>query len=494
MTAHPEALAGARPEEAQRPAQRTARNAVVALLVKELADHLHGRRFLVGGGVCILLFALTGFIRLQDMRNAQQERNAFLQRWSPSVEEQIDRDEAIQVENTRSVSPLSILSVGLEPITPFRFTSTKEGLRFGEARGARNTIDALFGYLDLTFVVGVLLSLLAIALTFDGICGERSQGTLAVLLSYPVRRSTVLMVKVASSMVVLTACFIPAFFGVMLLTAAVSGNVMNAGHWVLYALMTLLYLLVFVCAGLAVSSIVKRPADAALICLAVWVTLVFVAPRVVGIVVNMIHPPTKAVALMLKEDEQLSQLRSANRRDLQKAFENFLDNSGKPTAQEDFSKARKEAVNDFQSKRRQLLTRIWDEQDREEARREKEIERFSLVTPTAMFNHAAAELSWTGYQQRKHFIAQSRVYDQQIGRKLAESRQGFFAPTGGGRGNAMVTKDDVKPYLIPFESTWASSKEIVQTTWLPLLMMAMFAAFFFSVGYLAFLRLDVRVW
>lgn len=489
MTAHPEAIAEARP----RAAKRTT-SPVAALLIKELADHLHGRRFFVGAGVCILLFALTGFIRLQDLRNAQQERNAFLQRWTPSVEEQIDRDEAIQVENTRSVSPLSILSVGLEPITPFRFTSTKEGLRFGEARGARNTIDALFGYLDLTFVVGVLLSLLAIALTFDAICGERSQGTLAVLLSYPVRRSTVLLVKVLSSMVVLGVCFIPAFFGVMLMTNAVSGNIMNPSHWLLYALLTLLYLLVFVCAGLAVSSVVRRPADAALICLAVWVTLVFVAPRAVGIVVNMIHPPTKAVALMLKEDEMLSQLRSQNRRDLQKAFESFLDNAAKPTAQEDFSKARKQAVDDFQTRRRQMLARIWDEQDREESQREKQIERLSLVTPTAMFNHAAAELSWTGYQQRKHFIDQSRVYDQQIGRRLAESRQSFFAPTGGGRGNAMVTKDDVKPYMIPFESTWAASREIVQTTWLPLLMLATFAAFFFSIGYIAFLRMDVRVW
>ena len=491
MTAHPEVVAGAHPQEAR---AAKSKSAVSALLVKELADHLHGRRFLVGAGVCILLFALTGFIRLQDLRNAQQERNAFLQRWTPSVEEQIERDEAIQVENTRSVSPLSILSVGLEPITPFRFTSTKEGLRFGEARGARNTIDALFGYLDLTFVVGVLLSLLAIALTFDGICGERSQGTLAVLLSYPVRRSTVLWVKVLSSMIVLTVCFIPAFFGVMLLTNAVAGNVMNPAHWLLYALLTLLYLLVFVCAGLAVSSVVRRPADAALICLAVWVALVFVAPRAVGIVVNMIHPPTKAVALMLKEDEQLSQLRSQNRKDLQKAFENFLDNASKPTAQEDFSKARKEAINDFQTRRRQMLARVWDEQDREEAQREKQIERFSLITPTAMFNHAAAELSWTGYTQRKHFIDQSRVYDEQIGRKLAESRQSFFAPTGGGRGNAMVTKDDVKPYMLPFESTWAASREIVQTTWLPLLMIATFAAFFFTIGYISFLRMDVRVW
>ncbi len=491
MTAHPEAVAAAQAHEGTR---KRATSAVAALLIKELADHLHGRRFFVGAGVCILLFALTGFIRLQDLRNAQQERNAFLQRWSPSVEEQIDRDEAIQVENTRSVSALSILSVGLEPITPFRFTSTKEGLRFGEARGARNTIDALFGYLDLTFVVGVLLSLLAIALTFDAICGERSQGTLAVLLSYPVRRSTVLLVKVLSSMIVLTVCFLPAFFGVMLTAGAVTGNVMNGRHWTLYALLTLLYLLVFVCAGLAVSSVVRRPADAALICLAVWVALVFVAPRAVGIVVNMIHPPTRAVALMLKEDELLSQLRSQNRRDLQKAFESFLDNASKPTAQEDFSKARKQAVDDFHDKRRQLLARIWDEQDREEAQREKQIERFSLVTPTAMFNHAAAELSWTGYQQRKHFIDQSRVYDQQIGRKLAESRQSFFAPTAGGRGNAMVTKDDVRPYLIPFESTWAASRDIVQTTWLPLLMLAMFAAFFFTIGYIGFLRLDVRVW
>jgi ABC-type transport system involved in multi-copper enzyme maturation permease subunit len=470
------------------------RSAVGALLTKELADHLHGRRFYVGAAVCVLLFALTAFIRLQDLRNAQQERNAFLQRWIPSVEEQIDRDEAIQVENTRSVSPLTILSVGLEPITPFRFTSTKEGLRFGEARGARNTIDALFGYLDLTFVVGVLLSLLAIALTFDAICGERSQGTLAVMLSYPVRRSTVMLVKVAANMIVLGACFLPAYVAVMVLTGILGGSMMNATHWLLYGVLSLLYLLVFVCAGLAVSAVVRRPADAALGCLAVWVALVFVAPRAVGIAVNLLYPPTRAVELMLKEDETISQLRSEYMKRQQAAFATFVENRDNPTANEDFTRERKEAADDFHTKRQATLKRLWEEQDREEALRERQIELFSLVTPTALFNHGAAELSWTGFQQRKHFIDESRTYDEQIGRKLAESRQAFFAPTSGNTGSAMVSKDNVRPYLIPFESTWASSGDITATVWLPLFMLATFAAFFFAAGYVAFLRMDVRVW
>src|SRR5207247_2895328 len=120
-----------------------------------------------------------------DLRAADREQRMFVQRWLPSIREQLARDEVVEVENTRAMSPLSTLSIGLEPVIPFRFASTKEGLRFGQGRGSTNPLDVLLGYLDITFIVSTVLSLLALTFTFDSISGEKVQGTLSFLLSYP---------------------------------------------------------------------------------------------------------------------------------------------------------------------------------------------------------------------------------------------------------------------------------------------------------------------
>ena len=474
------------------PSSRSAAAGALRWLIrKELWENLHGYRFYLGASMVFVLCALATMVRLTDLRQAHYERNAFLQRWIPSVEEQLERDEVVQVENTRGISPLTILSVGLEPIMPFRFTSTKEGLRFGETRSARNAVDALFGFLDLTFVVGVLLSLLALALTFDSICGERANGTLPMVLSYPVPRWTILLAKIAGNAGVLLVCFIPSFLLSMVITAVYGNGIENVSHWLLYAAAAILYLLCFVVIGTAISAMTRRPTDAALLSLFVWVLCVFITPRIVALAVNQFNPPTRGVELAIKEDEMVSKLRVEYQRRQQQAFDAFLAAGETQSANEDFNRSRREAAEELATKRRELVGRLWDEQAREEKARERLVNIFSFFSPTAMFNQAAAELAWTGYRQREHFVRESRNYDERIGRKLAESRQSFYGKANGGRVGALIIKDEIKPYLIPFKGTLAPSRDIRPVVLAPLIMLATVAALCFLAGYSAFIRISV---
>jgi ABC-type transport system involved in multi-copper enzyme maturation permease subunit len=473
---------------ASRPA---ATGALRWLIRKELWENLHGYRFYLGASMVFVLCALATVVRLTDLRQAHYERNAFLQRWIPSVEEQLERDEVIQVENTRAVSPLAVLSVGLEPVMPFRFTSTKEGLRFGETRSARNVVDALFGFLDLTFVVAVLLSLLALALTFDSICGERANGTLPMVLSYPVPRWVILLAKITGNASVLLICFIPSFLLTMLITAFYGTGIENFGHWALYATAAILYLLCFVVIGTAISAMSRRPTDAALVSLFVWALCVFVTPRIVALAVNQFNPPTRGVELAIKEDEMVSKLRLEFQRKQQQAFEAYLAAGETQSANEEFNRIRREAAEELATKRRELVGRLWDEQAREEKARERLVNIFSFFSPTAMFNQAAAELAWTGYRQREHFVREARHYDERIGRKLAESRQSFYGKAQGGRVGALIIKDEIKPYLVPFKGTLAPSRDIRPAVVAPIIMLATVAALCFLAGYSAFVRITI---
>jgi ABC-type transport system involved in multi-copper enzyme maturation permease subunit len=49
--------------------------------------------------------------------------------------------------------------------------------------------------IDFTLVVALLLSFLAVALGFDGICGERERGTLRQLLTNPIPRGSIILAK-----------------------------------------------------------------------------------------------------------------------------------------------------------------------------------------------------------------------------------------------------------------------------------------------------------
>lgn len=464
------------------------------LLRKELWTHMQGRRVYVGMAICFVLCLLAASVRIHDYRQAHEIRNGFLQRWIPSVEEQLERDETVQVENVRAVSPLSVLSMGLEPVIPFRFTSTKEGLRFGESRGAQNIIDALFGWLDLTFVVTVLLSLLAIAVTFDSVCGERSDGTLALLLSYPVRRSSVLLSKIVGAITVLAMGFVPALVAVMLLMLIRGVSLMSVTHWLAFGIASIAYLLVFAALGVAVSASSPRPADAALRCLLAWVLLVFVVPRGVGLAVGALRPAERAALLSLREDQALSQLKVEYSRKEQEAFDRYVEDSGRnPSANEDFMRTRKQALTDLQTRRNAILGRIWGEISAEERQRERWVLTLSLLSPTALFDQIAAELSWTGFLQRELFYEEARTWDEKIGRRLAESREIFYSGTPQRITNAIILRDNVKPYLVPFQQTWADSERALATCALPLAMLAGFGALFFTLGYNAFLRLDVRL-
>jgi ABC-type transport system involved in multi-copper enzyme maturation permease subunit len=459
---------------------------------KEVLDHTRGRRFALGATMTLALFVLASIVRVGDFRQAHQERNLFLQRWLPSVTEQLERDEIVQVENTRAISPLSILTVGLEPVVPFRFTSTKEGLRFGQSRSAQNSVDALFGYLDVTFIVSTLLSLLSIAFTFDSLCGERADGTLALMLSYPVDRRTIVIAKIAGNMIVTALCFLPAFTAVAVIAAVTGVGTIAPWHWIAYGTIALLYLLGFTAIGVAVSARGGRSADAALTSLFIWVMIVFLIPRGVALVVNYVQPPLRAVEIGLREDEAISHLRLDYTRRLDSAFHLYM---GSETAsrQDDFNQARKEAIDELRKRRRDVLARMWDEQMVDEQAREDWLRGLSVLSPSAVFQQVAAELSWTGDEQRRHFLREARTYDERIGRRLAESRDLFYSAAHGQESaHALVVHDDVKPFLIPFQPTWASSAAILSAAMLPTCMLLLFSAFAIAAADWFIERLDVR--
>ena len=338
------------------------------------------------------------------------------------------RNEPLEITSVRSASPLTPMSNGLESVLPQRFFSTKERLRFGEGRAARSTVEALAGPFDASFVIAFAFSLLAIVLTYDSISGERASGTLSLLLSYPVSRRLLFVSKAVASMTLLWIWLLGALAvlaGSMALLGLPLGNPIR---WLLMAVTAGLYLACWALLSLAVSAATRRPSVSLLVSLVLWASLVLIVPRLLPPILSRGWGAEKLVRVAVLEENENQRLRDEYRETVNHLFAKFaFAGLSDETARSEFMDAQRRAQDKLDRERHELNARIWDQQRRIESAMEDQALWLSVLSPTAMFQRAAAEIAQTGYRERELFYGAARTYYQNIGVRLAESHPTFMS-------------------------------------------------------------------
>ena len=126
---------------------------------------------------------------------------------------------------------------------------------------------------DLTTVVALVLSFLAVVLGFDAICGEREQGTLKLLLSHAVPRAHVLAAKLIGGALALWLPLALAFVLSLLILLANPDVSFSGDDWlrlgIMFLLSCLILLLVYA-VSVMVSTLTRSPATSLIICLFGW--------------------------------------------------------------------------------------------------------------------------------------------------------------------------------------------------------------------------------
>ncbi len=144
-------------------------------------------------------------------------------------------------------------------------------------------VHALFGVLDLDFIVKIVLSLCVLLLTYDSICGEKEAGTLRLYASFSVSRSKLAIAKLVGSTL---AIVVPLLFAFLLASAvlALSPSVsLQVQDWMRIVALTgvfVLYLMVFIAFGLWMSASTHRRMTAFLSLLCLWTVWIFVVPDI----------------------------------------------------------------------------------------------------------------------------------------------------------------------------------------------------------------------
>jgi len=147
---------------------------------------------------------------------------------------------------------------------------------------SENPFLKIFRHFDLTTVFQIVLSLLALLLIYDAICGEREEGTLGLILSYKVKKSRILFSKLVSGILLLSVPVLLSFIFSLLIITMIFGIGFSAFEWIrigLIVLSTLLFLVFMISTGLLISSLVPNSSVSLLLSTCLWVILCVLQPN-----------------------------------------------------------------------------------------------------------------------------------------------------------------------------------------------------------------------
>jgi ABC-type transport system involved in multi-copper enzyme maturation permease subunit len=260
------------------------------ILAREFLDSLESLRFIISTVLCVFLIVFTVYVSTDDYVDRLKDHDSALTAYA-------EDENHVFPKIYRKPQMLGIFSQGVDKHvgnmveirtweSPFRAT--------GYGWSSRETeYMASFAPIDVSFAIKFILSLLAIFLTYDAISGERESGLLKLVLSNSISRGAFLTGKLLGRFLCL---LIPLALGMIisLLFLIINPSIDLTGtDWIRTAIffgIALLYVFVFLCAGLAVSAIARSSASSLIILLTLWILAIAIYPVLSVISAEYLHP------------------------------------------------------------------------------------------------------------------------------------------------------------------------------------------------------------
>ena len=146
---------------------------------------------------------------------------------------------------------------------------------------------------DWSDIISVVLSLIAILFTFDAISSEQERGTLRLILSNSVSRSTVLLSKFLAALITISIPFLIAVLLNLFLfhtSGSISLGPSECARLGVIVLIAFVYVSIFLGLGLLISSRVSSSSTSLTILLLIWVIWVVLLPSTLGTTTSGLQP------------------------------------------------------------------------------------------------------------------------------------------------------------------------------------------------------------
>ena len=445
------------------------------IIKKEILDNITSPKFVFTFLLCTLLILLSVYTGVTNYRAEKKEYTAALALNKKNMESQPNYQSlaGIGIKISKPPQVLGTVVTGIEEavgrVAPVNIAADPNLI---DSKYSSNPVFAVFGALDLMFIVKIVLSLFAILFTYDAIVGEKEKGTLKLALSNDVPRDRLILGKAIGGYIsLLLPLLIPLLLSllILLIVPDISLGGQDWARLLLIFLMFFLYLSVFFSLGLFVSARTTRSSTSFLVLLFIWVVIVMVIPKVAVITAGQVRPIPSVHEITAKKDAFLQQIQSEG----QKGVIEWSRKNAADAAKD---------VKAYQEKFRQF---IQDYQQRRRAQQSLAIN-LSRVSPASALTFGSMTLARTGVDDFDRFLASVRaykpIYTKWINSKLGQSINFQTGET------VQIKIDDMPQHTL--EPEWLS-RSFVRT--IPdFALLTVMIIIFFVGAYVSFLHYDVR--
>ena len=380
-------------------------------------------------------------------------------------------------------SPLHFCAEGGETLLPDRVDSPSGSSRFWslkypDANINMKNVGPDVSQIDWVFIIGYILSLIALLFTFDAISGEREHGTLRLMLANAIPRHTVLIGKFLGALISTTIPFLLAVLVNLLMLSAASEVHLNIQAWGrigIILFIALLYTCLFLALGLLVSARVQRSAVSLVILLLTWVTFVVFMPSTLAALASGF---SSSIAPH-EYTERYGQSYTKLRRTWRYAWYESNDESMLRTRGEWHTKI---AVTGERLAGEYLSFKI------NQVQRARAI---TSVSPAALLQHLLEAFAGTGLDRYQQFTENVQRYAREYREFVVDMERGDPESRHIMGVREGMSQKPVSPEAVPkFEDTRNIGKDF-NTAATELLLLTLFVVVLLAGAYLAFVRVEV---
>ena len=468
---------------------------------RELYDNLNSLRFAL---TTVLLLALMVTNAVRHLR----EHPKRVQKYQDAVTESLNHLRAHADDNLyglaqdgpgnfyKKPSPLHFCANGGEPLLPDMvevkephvFTGDSAGnpilegvwsLSYPDANLQNRSVGPDVSQVDWAFIIGYVLSLLALLFTFDAFSGERERGTLRLMLANSIPRHTVLIGKFLGALLSISIPFILAVLMNLLLISTARTVHLTTEAWARLGIifcLALLYTSLFLALGLLVSTRVQRSSVSLMILLLTWVTFVVFMPSTLASIAS-------GFSSGVSFDEFWKQ-RNPVQEDLWDKYRTSL-------WSDELDDKTLRGKSDFYTEHVERSER-WDEGRLKywssQVHRARAI---TSISPAALLQHLLESFAGTGFERHLQFVGNAQRYARQFREFIVDTDRGDPESLHIMNVREGMSQKPISPEAVPkFEDTFDLSKDFNNRA-IEILLLGLFVIVLLSGAYLAFVRAEV---
>lgn len=251
--------------------------------------------------------------------------------------------------------------------------------------------------IDWTFIIGVILSFIAITLSFDAVTGDKEAGHLRSVMANSLPRSYFILSKFISIGTIISLCLI---LGMLISIFIISLDYPNilSGEVLLkiggFVIVSAIYLSIWILIGLLISSLTHRSAISLVVSLIVWIVLVLLIPNLGSLVAQSAYPIEP-----VKEVDQRAKIAADNvSKEYEKVWWGCFGY--------DFSQPCFKGKAEMYNKYNEVRLKIWEDHRNSQIHQAEISRTWSQISPTALYRNTGANIANVGLRRWLDFYNQ----------------------------------------------------------------------------------------